>query len=55
LIEPPEGGVREASYVLCHYLVTLSEDKIDAEHCGVMTGFTMLAVEKALKQALDLS
>lgn len=54
-IDPPEGGLREPSFVLCHHLLTLREDLIDPEPQGVLTAFTMLELDEALKVALDLT
>jgi hypothetical protein len=54
-VDPPEGGLREPSFVLCHHLLTLREDVIDPEPQGVLSAFTMLEVAEALKVALDLT
>lgn len=58
VIEPTDTntgkGVRETSYVLCHYLLTLSEEAIDDEPEGVLSAFKMIEVRDSLRVALDL-
>jgi mRNA-degrading endonuclease toxin of MazEF toxin-antitoxin module len=54
-IHPPEGGIRETSFVLCHYLITVPESSLDEEPEGLLTAPTMLEVRDGLRRALDLS
>jgi mRNA-degrading endonuclease toxin of MazEF toxin-antitoxin module len=54
-INPPEGGVTKTSFVLCHYLVTLSEERFDEEREGSLGAFKMIEVRDALRRALDLN
>lgn len=57
-IEPTDTntgrGVRETSYVLCHYLVTLPDESLDEEPEALLSGFKMIEVRDALRVALDL-
>jgi mRNA-degrading endonuclease toxin of MazEF toxin-antitoxin module len=53
-IDPPDGGVTETSFILCHHLQTLLEAKMDEKPEGFISGPKMLEVHAALKKALDL-
>ena len=53
-IDPPEGGVGKPSFILCHNLFTLPEERIDKEPEGMLSTMTMIEVGERLKAALDL-
>lgn len=49
-----EGGLPDASYVLCHELTTIRADDLRKE-IGRLSGAAMERVERALRRALDLA
>jgi len=52
-IIPPEGGVKNNSYILCDQIRTISTDRL-IDCWGKVTIETMLEVEKRIKQLLAL-
>jgi mRNA-degrading endonuclease toxin of MazEF toxin-antitoxin module len=55
-LRPPEGGVSELSYALCHEIATLDDDVIEPEPVGRrLSDATMIEVERALQLALGIS
>jgi mRNA-degrading endonuclease toxin of MazEF toxin-antitoxin module len=53
-IHPPEAGLDETSFILCHFLVTLPESQLEERPEGFVTGPKMIEVQAALKRALNL-
>ena len=52
-ISPPEGGLREQSYIRCEDIRSLSHKRL-RRRLGAAGGQTMASVEKALRIMLDL-
>ena len=52
-ISPPEGGVREQSYIRCENIRALSHRRL-GRRLGTVSSATMSAVEKALRVILQL-
>ncbi len=53
-IDPPEGGVRERSYILCDGIRAISKERLVSPAWGVVSAETMLEVEDRLGILLDL-
>jgi len=54
-VEPSEdNGLTETSFVLCHAVVELPQDKLDARPFGQLSVSHMLEVDKKLIYAFDL-
>ena len=52
-IDPPEGGVRNASFIKCDQIRTISKERL-IKRWGAVSGKTMAAVEDAIRILLDL-
>jgi len=53
-VTPPEGGVREVSYVMCDQVRTVSITNRILDRWGVVGATTMESVEFAVKVVLGL-
>jgi mRNA interferase MazF len=53
-IDPPEGGVKTPSAILCDQLRTVSKDRLGRAAWGSVTPATLAAVEIALRMLLRL-
>ena len=53
-VDPPEGGLKTPSVVLCDQLRTISKDRLGNAPWGRVTVATMIEVEKALRALLGL-
>ena len=53
-IDPPEGGLRTSSVILCDQLRTISKDRLGKDRWGTVTANTLAQVEKALQVLLGL-
>lgn len=54
VVDPPEGGVTERSYVLCDNIRAISKDRLRGQARGQLTPETMIEVEDKLGILLDL-
>jgi mRNA interferase MazF len=54
LVDPPEGGVRVRSYILCDALRSVSKGRLGERAWGSVTKKTMGQVEESLRVLLDL-
>lgn len=52
-IDPPEGGLRRRSYIMCENLRSVSTTRL-IRHLGTVDAATMAAVEDRLRILLDL-
>jgi mRNA interferase MazF len=52
-VEPPEGGVRAASYVKCDDVRSVTQERL-IERWGTVSGGTIAAVEDRLRILLGL-
>lgn len=53
-IDPPEGGVRERSYVLCDALRSITKDRLTGSAWGEVSAETMQRVEEMLRMLMDM-
>lgn len=53
-VEPPEGGVRERSFVLCDGVRSISRDRLTRGPWGAIGRKTMAEVEDRLRVLLEL-
>jgi mRNA interferase MazF len=53
-IEPPEGGIRARSFILCDALRSISSERLGARRWGVVSAQTMAQVEDCLRILLEL-
>lgn len=53
-INPPEGGLKSPSVILCDQLRTVSKDRLSKSPWGAVTPATLLAVETVLRVLLRL-
>lgn len=53
-IDPPEGGLKTPSVILCDQLRTISKDRLDKTPWGSVTARTMAEVEKNFRILLGL-
>ena len=53
MVEPPEGGVRERSFVKCEDIRSVSTERL-IERWGALSARTMAAVEDRLRVLLQL-
>lgn len=54
LIEPPEGGLRERSYILCDALRSISKERLHGQPWGRVSANTMQHVEDRLRMLMSL-
>jgi mRNA interferase MazF len=53
-VDPPEGGLKMASVILCDQLRTISKDRLGKAPWGTVAAATMGRVEQALRTLLSL-
>ena len=53
-VNPPEGGVRERSYILCDAIRSISKERLTDRPWGKLSAQTMAKVEDHLTILLDL-
>jgi mRNA interferase MazF len=53
-VDPPEGGVKTPSVILCDQLRTISKDRLGKAPWGTVSASTLAEVEKALRVLLGL-
>jgi mRNA interferase MazF len=53
-LDPPEGGLRGRSFVLCDALRSISKDRLHGEPWGRISPKTMQRVEAMLRLLLEL-
>ncbi|WP_129672146.1 type II toxin-antitoxin system PemK/MazF family toxin [Candidatus Chloroploca sp. Khr17] len=53
-LEPPEGGVRSRSLILCDALRSVSKDRLKGNPWGSVSQATLQRVEETLRMLLDL-
>jgi mRNA interferase MazF len=54
VIDPPEGGVTERSYILCDNIRTISKGRLGNRPWGTITSETMARVEDHVRILLEL-
>jgi mRNA interferase MazF len=54
LLDPPEGGLKTPSVILCDQLRTISKDRLGKTRWGTVSAATLAAVEKALRVLLGV-
>lgn len=53
-VDPPEGGLKTPSVILCDQLRTISKDRVAAVPWGIVSTATMTEVENILRVLLAL-
>ncbi|HQY92218.1 type II toxin-antitoxin system PemK/MazF family toxin [Caldilinea sp.] len=53
-VDPPEGGVKTRSYVLCDAIRSISKDRFVGSAWGTVSAETMQQVEEMLRILIDL-
>ncbi len=53
-VDPPEGGVKARSFILCDHLRSIATERLGSQPWGRVSSSTMAAVEDMLKILLDL-
>ncbi len=53
-IEPPEGGLKQTSFVICDQLRMVSHDRFIGRAIGTINNATLLAIEYRLKILFEL-
>jgi mRNA interferase MazF len=53
-IDPPEGGLKTSSVILCDQLRTISKDRLGKASWGTVSAATLAEVETALRVLLGL-
>jgi mRNA interferase MazF len=53
-IDPPEGGLKTPSVILCDQLRTISKDRLGKAPWGSVSTITLTEVEKTLRMLLGL-
>jgi mRNA interferase MazF len=53
-IDPPEGGLKTPSVILCDQLRTISKDRLGQAAWGTVSAATLAKVERALRVLLGL-
>lgn len=53
-IDPPEGGVRARSFILCDALRSISKERLGTKPWGTVSQHTMTKVDHCLRILLDL-
>jgi mRNA interferase MazF len=54
LVEPPEGGVKTRSFILCDRVRSVSVERFSGKSWGSVTKETMVQVEDAVRVLLEL-
>jgi mRNA interferase MazF len=52
-IAPPEGGLKQESFIICDQVRTISKERLGKRY-GAVSAATMLEVERRVKFLLDL-
>jgi mRNA interferase MazF len=53
-VNPPEGGVRVRSFILCDTVRSISTDRLSGQPWGVVRAATLAEVEDRLRMLLEL-
>jgi mRNA interferase MazF len=53
-IDPPEGGIRARSFILCDAVRSISTDRLVGQPWGILRGSTLAEVEDRLRVLLEL-
>lgn len=53
-LDPPEGGLKTPSVILCDQLRTISKDRLGKAPWGTVSGQTLAEVDDALRMLLGL-
>ena len=53
-VDPPEGGLKTPSVVLCDQLRTVSKDRLGKDPWGIVSDVTLMKVENAVRVLLGL-
>jgi mRNA interferase MazF len=53
-VDPPEGGLKTTSIILCDQLRTISKDRLGNASWGTVSATTLVEVEKILRLLLAL-
>jgi mRNA interferase MazF len=53
-VDPPEGGLKTPSVILCDQMRTISKDRLDQAPWGNVSAATLVQVERALRVLLGL-
>jgi mRNA interferase MazF len=53
-VNPPEGGLKTPSVILCDQLRTISKDRLGQAPWGTVSAATLAEVEKVLRMLLGL-
>jgi mRNA interferase MazF len=53
-IDPPEGGVKARSYILCDAVRSISKERLSGPRWGTVSAKTMAKVEETLRILMDL-
>jgi mRNA interferase MazF len=53
-VDPPEGGLKTPSVILCDQLRTISKDRLGKASWGTVAAATLAEVERALRALLGL-
>lgn len=53
-VDPPEGGLRARSYILCDALRSIARDRLGSEPLGIVSAATLAAVEDKLRILMEL-
>lgn len=53
-IDPPEGGVRARSFILCDALRSISKERLGTKSWGTVSRQTMAKVDQCLRILLEL-
>lgn len=53
-VDPPEGGLKTPSVILCDQLRTISKDRLGKARWGVVSSATLAEVERVLRVLLGL-
>src|SRR4051812_10853178 len=53
-VDPPEGGLKTPSFILCDQLRTISKDRLGKAPWGTVSAATQAEVEKVLRVLLGL-
>ena len=53
-VDPPEGGLKTPSVILCDQVRTISKDRLGNAPWGVVSAATLMEVEQALRVLMGL-
>lgn len=54
LVDPPDGGVRDRSYVICEQVRTIAHERLTGGPLGIIAPTTMAQVEVVVRALLEL-